>query len=70
MTFLQNTAECFIVPRYDQGEVTVARSLLVLDMAKAPAEEVSLKTLLQVWFSSCLDQQTKEELTAFIHKKR
>ena len=33
---------------YDQGEVTVARSLVMLEMIKAPFEEISAKTILQV----------------------
>ena len=33
---------------YDQGEVTVARSLVMLEMIKAPFEEISSKTILQV----------------------
>ena len=34
---------------YDQGEVTVARSLVILEMIKAPFEEISSKTILQVF---------------------
>ena len=54
---------------YDQAEVTVARSILIYEMMKIGQTEVSDKTILQVWFSSCWDKETKEEFEKFIQLK-
>ena len=53
---------------FDSNMLAVARSLLVLEMLKAPFEEVCSKTILQVWFSSCWDAQTKSQFTSFVEK--
>jgi len=53
---------------FDACELVVARALLVLEMMKAPFEEICSKTILQVWFSSCLDDQTKLQVTSFLKK--
>ena len=54
---------------YDQAEVTVARSMLIYEMMKSGKTEVSGKTILQVWFSSCWDKETKEEFEKFVQLK-
>ena len=49
---------------YDQAEVTVARSILIYEMLKSSC--VKNKTILQVWFSSCWDEETKEDFENFL----
>lgn len=51
---------------FDNSELAVARSLLVLELTKAPFEEICSKTILQVWFSSSWDEQTKDQFTSFL----
>jgi len=53
---------------FDGSELAVARSLVILEMMKASFGEISSKTILQVWFSSCLDAQTKTQFTSFLQK--
>ena len=53
---------------YDQAEVTVGRSVLMYEMMKAEEREVSEKTILQVWFSSCWDRETQEQFFSFLDK--
>ena len=53
---------------YDQAEVSVARSVLIYEMMKRPKTEVSDKTILQIWFSSCWDQDTQREFYSFLDK--
>ena len=53
---------------YDQAEVTVARSVLIYEMMKTDKRELSDKTILQVWFSSCWDRETQEQFFSFLHK--
>ena len=53
---------------YDQAEITVARSLLILEMLKSAEKKVSNKSILQVWFSSCWDKETKQEFAAFLQE--
>ena len=54
---------------YDQAEVTVGRSVLMYEMMKAEEREVSEKTILQVWFSSCWDRETQEQFFSFLDKQ-
>ena len=53
---------------YDQAEVSVARSVLIYELMKRPKTEVSDKTILQIWFSSCWDQDTQREFYSFLDK--
>ena len=53
---------------YDMAEGSVARSLLIWEMLKAPANQVRDKTILQVWFSSCWDKQTKHQFDTITGK--
>ena len=54
---------------YDRAEVTVARSMLIYEMMKSDKTEVSDKTVLQVWFSSCWDKEVKTEFENFVQLK-
>ena len=54
---------------YDESELSVARSILIYEMLKTSPTEVSDKTILQTWFSSCWDRETKEQFEKFIKKK-
>ena len=54
---------------YDQAEVTVVRSMLIYEMMKSDKTEVSDKTILQVWFSSCWDKEVKTEFENFVQLK-
>ena len=51
---------------YDQAEVTVARSILIYEMLKS---EVSDKTILQIWFSSCWDKETQQDFKTFLQNE-
>ena len=51
---------------YDQAEVTVARSILIYEMMRTKNSEVSDKTILQVWFSSCWDIETQQDFKTFL----
>ena len=49
---------------YDQAEITIARSFLIYEMMKN--KKVKDKTILQVWFSTCWDRETKKDFAKFL----
>ena len=59
-----------VIYGFDASEVSVARSTLIYEMMKTVGwKKVRDETILQVWFSSCWDEATKEDFEDFIQNE-